>query len=425
MTPLDPEDVRWIAWRNEQRSDKLTKKPYGRGGNPPKPTTKPHGSFCAEAENLARRLVYGLGGGIGYELGDIGNDLFIVGSILIRACVMARSSLGPRLLDLTDTCAEISASGTGIKLFHYLAADNVRWYLDLIGVPPSGSGCRRGIPGEDARDHGPAIEIYCKARFFAVTENCWPSAPNRLRVVDHADLERLARWIPPATSSGSGKTGRGDNSRSAAAFLLAMRMKGEGKSFDEWLEALKFEPECRDWYRDKGDPRQLFRSWERASGCAAQADVSGFSIFGTLGTDSRRYTFKNEGPIIDIGLRLSDIDELGLLHEPFATNKNSYAVAETLRRHGATQDEIDFLIQESEFRGFEGERVELNAMTSDAPAGAADLKRQAKRYDGAGGRKLAAAAGSGKLGSKIARVWLDPRAKPACEQSLRSGYDQR
>lgn len=94
-------------------------------------------------------------------------------------------------------------------------------------------------------------------------------------------------------------------------------------------------------------------------------DVSGFSIFGTLGTDSRRYTFKNEVPIIDIGLRLSDIDELSLLHEPFATNKNSYAVAETLRRHGATQDEIDFLIQETGFRGFAGERVELNAMTSD------------------------------------------------------------
>ncbi len=95
-------------------------------------------------------------------------------------------------------------------------------------------------------------------------------------------------------------------------------------------------------------------------------DVSGFSIFGTLGTNSRRYTFKNEVPIIDIGLRLSDIDELGLLHEPFTAKKNPRSVAETLRRHGATQDEIDLLIQRtSGFRGFEGERVELNAMTSD------------------------------------------------------------
>ncbi len=96
-------------------------------------------------------------------------------------------------------------------------------------------------------------------------------------------------------------------------------------------------------------------------------DVSGFSIFGTLGTNSRRYTFENEVPIIDIGLRLCDVDELGLLHEPFAANnKNPHSVAETLRRHGATPDEIDLLIQRtSGSRGFDGERVELNALTSD------------------------------------------------------------
>jgi hypothetical protein len=95
-------------------------------------------------------------------------------------------------------------------------------------------------------------------------------------------------------------------------------------------------------------------------------DISGFSICGTLGTDSGRYIFTNEVPIIDIGLRLSDIDELGLLREPFTLNKNPRSVADTLRRHGATQAEIDFLIQRPDsFRSFEGERVELNAMTSD------------------------------------------------------------
>ena len=36
-------------------------------------------------------------------------------------------------------------------------------------------------------------------------------------------------------------------------------------------------------------------------------DVSGFSIFGTLGTDGRRYTFENDLPIVDIGLRLADV----------------------------------------------------------------------------------------------------------------------
>jgi hypothetical protein len=104
-------------------------------------------------------------------------------------------------------------------------------------------------------------------------------------------------------------------------------------------------------------------------------DISGFSICGTLGTDSGRYIFKNNVPIIDIGLRLSDVVALGLLHEPFTINQNLRSVANTLRRHGATQDEIDFLIQKPHSsRSFQGERVELNAMTSDELVGFIERK---------------------------------------------------
>jgi hypothetical protein len=49
--------------------------------------------------------------------------------------------------------------------------------------------------------------------------------------------------------------------------------------------------------------------------------------------------------------------------------KNPFAVAETLRRHGATQDEIDLLIQTTWHSSFGGKRVELNAMTSDELVG--------------------------------------------------------
>jgi hypothetical protein len=97
-------------------------------------------------------------------------------------------------------------------------------------------------------------------------------------------------------------------------------------------------------------------------------DISGFSICGTLGTDSGRYMFNNTVPIIDIGLRLTDVKELGLLSEPFTAKRDAYSVAETLRRHGATQDEINFLIQKSyrtDAYWVDGGRVELNAMTSD------------------------------------------------------------
>jgi hypothetical protein len=87
-------------------------------------------------------------------------------------------------------------------------------------------------------------------------------------------------------------------------------------------------------------------------------DRSGFSIFGTLGTDNRRYRFENRINLIDIGLRLTDVEELGLEAEPvdadISLNEWRKRMA-TLQRHGATDEEIAFL---------KSHRVELNAMTA-------------------------------------------------------------
>jgi hypothetical protein len=89
-------------------------------------------------------------------------------------------------------------------------------------------------------------------------------------------------------------------------------------------------------------------------------DVSGFSIAGTLTTDSRRYVFENAIHVVDLGLRLADVEALGLQSEPVEI-EGYQKKRETLRRHGATGAEIDFLLGDGE----EGpRRVELNAMTS-------------------------------------------------------------
>jgi hypothetical protein len=84
-------------------------------------------------------------------------------------------------------------------------------------------------------------------------------------------------------------------------------------------------------------------------------DVSGFSIFGTLGTSNRRYRFSNRVKLIDIGLRLVDVEAMGLGSEPAMISGNWQTRVGTLLRHGATKEEIAFL---------QDERVELNAMTS-------------------------------------------------------------
>ena len=87
-------------------------------------------------------------------------------------------------------------------------------------------------------------------------------------------------------------------------------------------------------------------------------DVAGFSIFGTLGTSSRRYRYQaKRSQFIDLGLRLDDALAMGLEPEPVPQDDiyKWRKRANTLRRHGATEAEIDFL---------RDERIELNAMTS-------------------------------------------------------------
>jgi hypothetical protein len=64
-------------------------------------------------------------------------------------------------------------------------------------------------------------------------------------------------------------------------------------------------------------------------------DVSGFSVFGTLGSDGRRYQFENQ---IDL-LRLSDIEELRLEFEQVETSGDWDKRAATPEEHAATAEE--------------------------------------------------------------------------------------
>jgi hypothetical protein len=84
-------------------------------------------------------------------------------------------------------------------------------------------------------------------------------------------------------------------------------------------------------------------------------DVSGFSISGTLATSSRRYRFTNNVPLINLGLRLDQVEEMDLESEPVSVRDDWEKRVTTLKRHGATAAEIDFLRER---------RVEINAMTS-------------------------------------------------------------
>ncbi len=225
---------RWVAWRNEARGPKglPTKVPYGLAGRPAKADDAATWVVRPEAETLATRLVNGLGGGIGFELGDVGADTFIVG-LDLDSCLAADGTIAPwaaAIIDAVRSYAETSPSGGGIKLFFYVAAEDVRPFLDRIGVAADQWGCRRAIPGEDPRDHGPAIEFYAARRYFAVTERHWPMSAAGIAFADADTLNRLAPLIPPpkSTLNGTGTSTTGDGSRSALALKKGAALRRAG-----------------------------------------------------------------------------------------------------------------------------------------------------------------------------------------------------
>lgn len=100
-------------------------------------------------------------------------------------------------------------------------------------------------------------------------------------------------------------------------------------------------------------------------------DKSGFTIMDTLRSDTRRYQYRSVPNVMDLGLSLTDAEAMQLLSEP-VTYKQSVDPKDDLRRHGATEDECAFLVRGERHRRYDtdgyywtGERIELNAMTSD------------------------------------------------------------
>jgi hypothetical protein len=92
-------------------------------------------------------------------------------------------------------------------------------------------------------------------------------------------------------------------------------------------------------------------------------DKAGFSILGTLQRDTRRYEFNSHPEVVDLGLRLADIQAHGLMPELVSYGKSDPTW--NLGENGATPEEIRFLSSTHDHRGYSGQRVELNAFPSD------------------------------------------------------------
>ncbi|MBC1260980.1 DUF2399 domain-containing protein [Synechococcus sp. BSF8S] len=97
-------------------------------------------------------------------------------------------------------------------------------------------------------------------------------------------------------------------------------------------------------------------------------DAAGMAIANTIQTDGRRYKFNTPPNVVDLGLRLKQAQEMGLESEEFRfpARQKKTDPRGNLRKCGATEDEIDFLVEEGDTitGGWKGLRVELNAMTA-------------------------------------------------------------
>ena len=95
-------------------------------------------------------------------------------------------------------------------------------------------------------------------------------------------------------------------------------------------------------------------------------DKAGFSIFGTLKWDTRRHKHVIRPMVIDIGLRLEDVQKWNLPAEDVINDSDP---SDNLVKNGATAEEVAF-IRGAPIAGsgrkqkYKGRRVELNACTS-------------------------------------------------------------
>jgi DNA topoisomerase VI subunit B len=90
-------------------------------------------------------------------------------------------------------------------------------------------------------------------------------------------------------------------------------------------------------------------------------DKSGLSILGTLTRDTRRYKYARDPQVLDLGVRIGDVREWNLQSEEVHHKADPL---ENLQLNGATEEEVTFL-RGDRWNLFKGQRVELNAFTSE------------------------------------------------------------
>lgn len=202
---------RWVAWR----AHKTPVNPHtGRNASSTDPST--WGTYAQAAERRERDNLAGVGIVLGDGLGGVDLD----------GCrdpaSGALAEWAQDIVDLYGTYAEVSPSGTGVKLFATAAPDS----LSASTIPAPAD------PGRGGKAAG--IEVYTSRRYFTVTGDRLEGSRNEIRSCPEAwqrMTDRLAANGQNGTrlgvrENGSRPIGPGQRNRVLASLAGSMRRKG-------------------------------------------------------------------------------------------------------------------------------------------------------------------------------------------------------
>jgi putative DNA primase/helicase len=258
----------WCAWRTEPSNGRITKIPYCARGR----KAESNNRYTWRTLDQAADVAIDIGGdGVGIFLGVIDFvDHLRLGGIDLDSCRdTGTGEITPwatKVIKRFNSYTEISPSRTGVKVFFlYMTQQWDGEIKPLLNGNKSGRQWKRRVD----HDHAPGIEMYVTCRFFAVTGQS-KGFPDRLRVVDAADLKWLALTYgprfkgkaTPATRTPSGEARKnllgskcGDGSRSARAFAwmrVFHRMNLPYAVAKERLLTLTEDPSVAEWAATKG-----------------------------------------------------------------------------------------------------------------------------------------------------------------------------
>jgi putative DNA primase/helicase len=264
----------WVAWAEERRKGRLTKIPKNpaTGGNARVPTDPSTYGTRATAEQRAQKITKG---GIGVVLGALADGRHLVG-VDLDSCRDPESGViagwAAEVIERFDTYAEVSPSGTGVKLFLLVSADDMAKLRELLGNNVEGKPLtRKTFAAGEHREV--ALDT---ARFYAVTQQRLKDSGESLRVVPFGDVEwfiteagprylaqqRSGNGRDPYEALGDQQHIELDESGSGYGFRFMRNRRAEGMSYEQAREAiLADENEAGEWAH-RVDERQLKRAWE-------------------------------------------------------------------------------------------------------------------------------------------------------------------